>query len=60
MRLHVKQAHLQSLLWCAADHKGPPNVDIGECGWYIKENKEPKPIYRPAKVVSAGRLQVVV
>ena len=35
--LHVKRAHLQMLLWKAADQLGPPDVSITEYGWEIQD-----------------------
>ena len=35
--LHVRRAHLQTMLWKAADQQGPPNVDITKFGWEVKE-----------------------
>ena len=33
--LHVRPAHLQMLLWKAADQQGPPDVYIADYGWKI-------------------------
>ena len=35
--LHVRRAHLQMLLWKAADQQGPPDVSIAEYGWKIDD-----------------------
>ena len=35
--LHVKRAHLQMLLWKAADQLGHPDVSITEYGWEIQD-----------------------
>ena len=35
--LHVKRAHLQMLLWKAADQLGPPDVSITAYGWEIQD-----------------------
>lgn len=32
---HIKRAHLQTMLWKAADQKNPPEVDISDFGWNI-------------------------
>ena len=37
--LHVKRAHLQMLLWKAADQLGPPDVSITEYGWEIQDGQ---------------------
>ena len=35
--LHVRRAHLQMLLWKAADQQGSPDVSIAEYGWKIDD-----------------------
>ena len=35
MALHVKRAHLQVLLWKAADKPDPPSVSITDYGWEV-------------------------
>ena len=35
--LYVRRAHLQTMLWKAADQQGPPNVDITTFGWELTE-----------------------
>ena len=35
--LHVRRAHLQMLLWKAADQQGPPDVSIADYGWKIDD-----------------------
>ena len=37
--LHVQHAHLQMLLWEAADHQRPPDDSISEYGWKIDDGK---------------------
>src|SRR6476469_193079 len=34
---HIKRAHLQTMLWKAADQVQPPHVNISECGWVVIE-----------------------
>jgi hypothetical protein len=34
--LHMRRAHLQMMLWKAADQQGPPQVDIKLFGWEVK------------------------
>ena len=43
--LHVKRAHLQMLLWKAADQLGPPDVYITEYGWEIQDGQICPSIY---------------
>ena len=40
---HVKRAHLQALIWKAADQQSPPVVDINQFGWEMKDGT-PHPI----------------
>ena len=35
-RTHTHTAHLQMMLWKAADQQGPPKVDITQFGWVVK------------------------
>ena len=35
--LHVRRAHLQMLLWKAADQQEPPDVSIADYGWKIDD-----------------------
>ncbi len=32
---HILRAHLQCMLWKAADQQGPPTVDVTKYGWSI-------------------------
>ena len=34
---HMKRAHLEMILWKAADKKGPPKVDFIKLGWTMKD-----------------------
>ncbi len=36
---HVRRAHLQMLLWKAADQQGPPDVSISDYGWEVKDGR---------------------
>jgi hypothetical protein len=38
---HVNRAHLQTLIWDAADYNNPPKVSITKYGWEIKEQQDP-------------------
>ncbi|KAJ8349304.1 hypothetical protein SKAU_G00244340 [Synaphobranchus kaupii] len=40
VHLHGRRAHLQVLLWKAADHPDPPDVDITKFGWDKKEGEK--------------------
>lgn len=57
---HVRRAYLQTLIWCAADTRGPPDVDITTYGWELKSSQEgPVPVYGPATVAPPSVLKVV-
>ena len=36
LALHVLRAHLQAMIWNAVDQDGPPDVNIENYGWEIK------------------------
>ncbi len=57
--LHVKHAHLQTLIWCTAAKHDPPNVDVTKFGWDLEGNQKPCPIYGPATAAQAAVLQAV-
>lgn len=43
LALHIKRAHLQMLLWKAADKPDPPVVEITNYGWEVSANDEVMP-----------------
>ena len=56
---HIKQVHLQTILWCSADSVAPSDIDIDNFGWQITENKTVKPRYGLCKVASSSLLEVI-
>ena len=38
---HIRRAHLQTLIWYAADQMGPPDVDISKYGWKLDAHNVP-------------------
>lgn len=56
--LHVQRAHLQMLLWKAADQQGPPHVDITEFGWEMKDGI-PSPRYDTGPPAPRDLLDVI-
>ena len=56
---HIRYAHLQTLIWYAADQMGPPDVDISKYGWKLDAHNVPQPVYGPTAVAPASLLKVV-
>ena len=44
LTLHVQRAHLQMLLWKAADKSDPPDVQLTDHGWNVKEHGQVMPV----------------
>ena len=43
LALHVQRAHLQMLLWKAADNSDPPDIQLTDYGWEVKEHEHVMP-----------------
>ena len=43
LALHVQRAHLQMLLWKAADKCDPPDIQLTDYGWEVKEHEHVMP-----------------
>ena len=43
LALHVQRAHLQMLLWKAADKFDPPDIQLTDYGWEVKEHEHVMP-----------------
>ena len=43
LALYIMRAHLQAMLWKAADQQNPPNVDINDFGWDVTAKLPPAP-----------------
>ena len=43
LALHVQRAHLQMLLWKAADKSDPPDIQLTDYGWEVKEHEHVMP-----------------
>ena len=56
--LHIQRAHLQMILWKAADQQGPPDVDMTHFGWKMKEGI-PSPVFADAAPAPPGLLDVL-
>ena len=57
---HVRRAYYQTMTWCAADSDGPPDLNITNFGWEMKDTQpEPFPIAGSAAVAPASILKVV-
>lgn len=55
---HMKRAHLQAMLWKAADQKQPPNVNVEDFGWVVKDGV-PHPVTMTRPAAPPGLLKVV-
>ncbi len=55
---HIKRAHLQTMIWKAADEDGPPEVNITAFGWNIIDNI-PKPRTGMSEVAPPELMKVV-
>ena len=56
--LHIKRAHLQVMLWKAADQQGPPQVDITQFGWDLKDGV-PCPSFDSGPPAPVGLIDVI-
>jgi hypothetical protein len=43
LAFHIRRAHLQMMLWKAADKTEPPDVEITNYGWEVTDNGDVKP-----------------
>lgn len=55
---HIKRAHLQTMIWKAADQVEPPEVNISEFGWEVN-NGAPQPRTGVSEVAPSEILKVV-
>ena len=44
LKLHIKRAHLQMMLWKAADKIDPPNMEITDYGWDVTDRFDVMPL----------------
>ena len=58
LREHIKSAHLQAVLWKAADKINPPELDITKLGWTFQEGC-PTPTYGIGDVAPKEVLKVI-
>ena len=56
--LHVRRAHLQMMLWKAADQQGPPHVDITQFGWEVNAGI-PSPSFDTDPPAPPGLIDVI-
>ena len=43
LALHMQKAHLQMILWMAADKSDRPDVQLNDYGWEVKEHEHVMP-----------------
>ena len=55
---HIKRAHLQTMLWKAADQIEPPNANISQFGWDIIDGR-PTPTTGVSEVAPRELMKVV-
>jgi hypothetical protein len=55
---HVRRAHLQAILWKAAEDTNPPPVNIQQYGWKTADSK-PEPEYGIREIAPKELLKVV-
>jgi len=56
--LHVRRAHLQMMLWKAADQQAPPCVDITQFGWELNDGI-PSPVVDIGPPAPQGLIDVI-
>ena len=56
---HIQRAHLQVMLWKAADRSSPPAVQITDYGWEIKANNDVMPVLSK-EPIAPGQLMDVI
>jgi len=56
--LHVRRAHLQMMLWKAADQQGPPHVDITRFRWEVNDGI-PSPSFDTDPPAPPGLIDVI-
>ena len=59
MALHVQRAHLQVLLWKAADKPDPPSVNITDYGWEVSEHDHVMPVLSKSPAAPGELMDVI-
>ena len=59
LRMHVRRAHLQAILWKAADMEQPPTLDITKYGWQYTDDVVPSPCHGVTEVAPMELMKVV-
>ena len=59
LALHVQRAHLQMLLWKAADKSDPPDAQLTDYGWEVKEHENVMPAISREPAVPSKLMDVV-
>ena len=59
LALHIKRAHLQAMLWKAADKCDPPHVDIKFYGWEIDANSDVMPMLSKNPIAPKQLLDII-
>ena len=59
LALHVQRAHLQMLSWKVADNSDPPDVQLTDYGWEVKEHEYMMPAISPEPAAPSKGMDVV-
>ena len=59
MALHVQRAHLQALLWKAADKPDPPSMNITDYRWEVTEHDQVMPVLSKSPVAPGELMDVI-
>ena len=56
---HIRRAHLQAILWNAADDTEHPEINVSDYGWELDDNGDPHPCYGVKEVAPQELLKIV-
>ena len=59
LALHIRRAHLQIMLWRAANKANPPAVKITDYGWDVDANNEVMPVLSREPIASEQLMDVI-
>ena len=59
LALHIRRAHLQIMLWKAADKANPPAVKITDYGWDVDANNEVMPVLSREPIAPEQLMDVI-
>jgi hypothetical protein len=59
LALHLQRAHLQIMLWKAADKADPPAIQITDYGWEVHENDKVMPVLSKEPIAPEKLMDVI-